>query len=609
MFNNIIYLIVVLLLFNVSFPGADVEESAVQALLMHLSAWLAFALYCKKVFSDFSRRPAPGGRESESAARYQGALTRLSILSVFLFAVNVYIFHLRYWLELVPGGKDLTVLPGALAIGVFFVYLATIWHHAYPAYDSVYGTVKTRRSFVIGNLRLNVPIVFPWLSLTFLYDLAHMSAWGRAGGFLESASGNMIFFAVFLFVLMIFMPGMIQYWWGCEPLPRTGRVKELENFLTDKNFKYRGLLDWPLFGGRMVTAGIMGIVPRFRYILMTKGLMDLLTLDELKAVLAHEMGHARYKHLFFYILFFVGFMGLSYGLIDLIFYYMLSLPPFAGMLDGADELSTLFSIGIAVPIILMMVLYFRFVMGFFMRNFERQADLYAAVTMKDAAPIINSLEKIALAGGKIRDLPSWHHYSIRERVDCLLKAARDPSVVNRHNRFLGFSFGVYVAAVIGIGWLVNFSDFKDSVAMSFLEKRIERQEHGASQQAALYGSLGMLYHENKDYGKAVDSYEKSLALDPGNPNILNNLAWLLLTAEDESYRDYLRGLSLAELAVAGDRNPAFLDTLAEAHFIRGEYEKALELIEEALSLAGERREYYLRQKEKMAAALERSLKK
>ncbi|MFO7963986.1 MAG: M48 family metalloprotease, partial [Desulfobacterales bacterium] len=30
-------------------------------------------------------------------------------------------------------------------------------------------------------------------------------------------------------------------------------------------------------------------------------------IDELKAVMAHEMAHARYKHLLFYILFFLGF--------------------------------------------------------------------------------------------------------------------------------------------------------------------------------------------------------------------------------------------------------------------------------------------------------------
>jgi len=67
----------------------------------------------------------------------------------------------------------------------------------------------------------------------------------------------------------------------------------------------------------MMTAGIMGIVPRYRYILVTDSLLETLSLEELKAVLAHEMGHAKYRHLLFYILFFVGYMVLSFGLSDL----------------------------------------------------------------------------------------------------------------------------------------------------------------------------------------------------------------------------------------------------------------------------------------------------
>jgi hypothetical protein len=56
----------------------------------------------------------------------------------------------------------------------------------------------------------------------------------------------------------------------------------------------------------------MGIVPRYRYILVTDALMSALSTEELESVLAHEMGHARYFHLLFYVLFFVGFMVISF---------------------------------------------------------------------------------------------------------------------------------------------------------------------------------------------------------------------------------------------------------------------------------------------------------
>jgi len=116
---------------------------------------------------------------------------------------------------------------------------------------------------------------------------------------------------------MVVMPKFIQYWWGCKPLASSERGRQLDLFLRQMRFKYRTLLTWPIIEGRMMTAGIMGIVPRYRYILVTDSLLETLSLEELKAVLAHEMGHAKYRHLLFYILFFVGFMVVSFGLSDL----------------------------------------------------------------------------------------------------------------------------------------------------------------------------------------------------------------------------------------------------------------------------------------------------
>ena len=89
----------------------------------------------------------------------------------------------------------------------------------------------------------------------------------------------------------------------------------------------------------MMTAGIMGILAKFRYILVTDALMDVLSLDELKAVLAHEMGHAKYRHLLFYILFFVGYMAISFGLSDFFMYLFYLYPGFSGFLAGGETSS------------------------------------------------------------------------------------------------------------------------------------------------------------------------------------------------------------------------------------------------------------------------------
>ena len=93
-------------------------------------------------------------------------------------------------------------------------------------------------------------------------------------------------------------------------------------------------------------------------------------------------------------------------------------------------------------------------------------------------------------------------------------------------------------------------------------------------------------------------------IDPDQPMVLNNLAWLLVTSGDSRLRDNQRGLYLAKQAVALERNPQFLDTLAEAYFVNGFPYRAMEIIEEAVSTAEENKGYYEGQLKRFQEAVE-----
>ncbi len=64
----------------------------------------------------------------------------------------------------------------------------------------------------------------------------------------------------------------------------------------------------------------MGLIQKFRYILVTPSLLQLLEPEEIDAVIAHEIGHVKRKHLVFYLLFLVGYMLLSYVTFDMILF-------------------------------------------------------------------------------------------------------------------------------------------------------------------------------------------------------------------------------------------------------------------------------------------------
>jgi Zn-dependent protease with chaperone function len=597
MFNNVIYFIIVLLILSISQQRGAPEDSLLYTVSMLVITWVIFAAYCRWGFQRLLHHLVKPERETAfPAEQYYAFVFRLSVLAIFLFALDVHFFHIKIWLQLIPGIRAFSVLQGILAVLVFVAYQVTIWYFAFPAYVRAFQTGISRRSFIVSNLKLNVPILFPWVMLSLIYDLIFLSSWTSLHTFMSRPGGEVLFFSLFLFILMIFMPGLIRTWWSCKPFLPSEKVAALKGFLQEKRFKYQELLRWPIFEGRIMTAGIMGMVPRFRYILITDALMDILSIEELKAVVAHEMGHARYRHFFFYLVFFIGFAVVSTGLWDF-FAVLLSTQPFLMRIvgTGASADASFLYFLLALPILVVMVVYFRYVMGFFMRHFERQADLYSALTMGSPRQTISSLEKIAILSGKIRDLPSWHHFSIGRRVDYLWKSLRDPGLIRKHNRFVSLSFTLYLVGMIGLGYFLNFSPIKEKLFNEWEEKAIYAHLVKNPDDVLLLQRLAMFYHKRGDLRETIKLYERVLSLDGNQPIALNNLAWILVTANEAELRDKKRALALAQKAVALERSPVFLDTLAEALYANGFAPEAVETIKEAVDLARENVEYYRRQ--------------
>ena len=81
----------------------------------------------------------------------------------------------------------------------------------------------------------------------------------------------------------------------------------------------------------------------------------------------------------------------------------------------------------------------------------------------------------------------------------------------------------------------------------------------------------------------IDIYENIISYRPDNDLILNNLAWLFLTAKDRKLRNIKKGLELAKKSVEIFPTIDNLDTLAEAYFQLGEIKKAIQILRKASS--------------------------
>ena len=97
-----------------------------------------------------------------------------------------------------------------------------------------------------------------------------------------------------------------------------------------------------------------------------------------------------------------------------------------------------------------------------------------------------------------------------------------------------------------------------------------------------------LARQNK-VARTIAHWEETLRSDPDHIDSHNNLAWLLATTADDNVRDPAEAVRLAERAcqLTQYSRPDVLDTLAAAYAADGDFAKAVETAEKALSLVSD----------------------
>lgn len=222
--------------------------------------------------------------------------------------------------------------------------------------------------------------------------------------------GDLVLGILFIFLIG---PFLIIKLWPLTPLKNSYLKKLILEFLSWQNIKFREIFVILEREKKFYTAGIIGFLPPFRYLFFSKNLLEILNPEEIIGVLAHEIGHLKKKHFFW--LFLVLFNFPLFLLTSLsLFLYFFSL--FFNLYNFY-----ILDIFIAFLLIILSYIYLRYIFAYFLREFEREADLYSLFLLKDEKPLINALLKIGEATKQLYK-KSWHHYGILERIEFLQKA-------------------------------------------------------------------------------------------------------------------------------------------------------------------------------------------
>ena len=128
---------------------------------------------------------------------------------------------------------------------LFALYLAIMWRAGQSNYELIFGRKHTTASFILSNIKANLPIVLPWVILSLLYDLGALLPIPGLQKVIASEWGDLLFFGVFLFFVLIFFPPMVRRLWGCKKLPDGYLKRHLDVFCAKQNFTADFYL-WPL---------------------------------------------------------------------------------------------------------------------------------------------------------------------------------------------------------------------------------------------------------------------------------------------------------------------------------------------------------------------------
>lgn len=605
MFANFIYFIIVLVIYTTYQPSADRIASVSDTIIRFGLILAAFAVIARIVFKRITAGISKKGDAATDMIFHQ-AMNRLSIMAIMAFFIDIYILNLPSLFAGVQLFGRLPTLAALMFVALFVFKLVIIWFYAYPVHRKLYPGRISRRRYIESQLTFALPVLMPWFVLSFATDLMGNLPFADIRRVFSTSYGEFGYILVFLIIFVITGPFLIQKVWRCKPLEAGPQRLRIERLCRQAKLSYAEILKWPIMGGNTLTAAVMGVIGRFRYILISPALLYFLEPEEMDAVIAHETGHVKKYHLQLYLLFFAGYVLVYFAFFELILCFVVLSEPVFKLIEwsgmDAGNVSAAVMGGVLVTFL---IVYFRYFFGFVMRNCERQADMYVYELLDDARPLISAFQKIAAAGGQSPDRPNWHHFSIQQRIDYLHKCETDRSWIKHHNDKVRKIVLGYLGVLVllgGVGYQFNYGDMGQSLRQYCLQRTYTYALDALQKHPNRFSLLGDVYYSLKDYQKAIDAYERAIVENPNDAELLNNLAWLYATCEDEAFLNYPQALFLAQKAAALEPLAHILDTLAESLFVNGRYEEAVKTERQAVRAAEDNRLYYQNQLERFMAA-------
>ncbi len=325
--------------------------------------------------------------------------TRVSTRFGFLTSTFGIVLTLAFWFmggfnyldSIVTSWQLHPVLTGILYIGIL-VIARSILSLPFSIYDTFvieekFGfnktTVKTFITDMLKGFVLSVVLGGPLLAgLLFFFDYAGAQAW------LYCWAATTVFSLIIQFIAPTWIMPLFNKF---TPLEEGDLRTEITNYAESVDFPLKGLF---VIDGSKRSSKSNAFFTGFgknKRIALFDTLIEKHTIPELVAVLAHEIGHYKKKHILKSMMISILHMGFVFYLLSLFLaheglfnaFYMENMSVYAGLI---------FFGMLYAPIELILAIF----MHVFSRKNEYEADRYAADTTGKASDLINALKKLSV---------------------------------------------------------------------------------------------------------------------------------------------------------------------------------------------------------------------
>jgi STE24 endopeptidase len=298
--------------------------------------------------------------------------------------------------------------------------------------------VACHARFYLGLVILPVALAWLWCDIAKMvanrYSSVEHLGWVFGGG---------------LLVLCLAFPPLLVRIWPTRPLPEGNLREQLLKCAERAGVKIQQILVWDTHG-TMCNAAYAGLLPRWRYILLTDSLLDRLNPHETRAAFCHELGHIRLHHTRTRLAWLTAplggwYLANSLGAQLAAHWPTMALAVQASVRSTAPwlELVLTFYLPLAT-IAILLSWHFRSLS----RRMELEADQWAVSNLqyewgpRQAVAIYRSM--LGKVGRGAAAYGSWSHPSMVKRLQSVERSGRaastsiniSPRCGNRHNRYL-----------------------------------------------------------------------------------------------------------------------------------------------------------------------------